>query len=56
MAMLRLAVAEVDGVRVSLTCTVKFDVPVPVGVPEIRPLVAFNVRPPGKLPCVIDQV
>ena len=53
--MLRLAVAVAAGVSLSETCTVKLDVPAPVGVPEITPLVAFNVRPFGKLPCTIVQ-
>lgn len=54
--MLKLAVAEADGFPLSDTCAVKFDVPTPFGFPEISPLVAFKVRPLGKLPCVIDHV
>lgn len=41
------------GVLLSLTWTVKFDVPVPVGVPPIVPEV--NVRPAGREPLVILQ-
>ena len=41
---------------VSLTCTVKLLVPVPVGVPEITPVLAFSDKPVGKEPEVIDHV
>jgi len=34
---------------------VKLDVPLFVGVPEIKPLVALNVRPVGRLPWTIVQ-
>lgn len=54
-AMLRLPdlVAGV-GVSESVTVTVKLEDPVkvPLGVPEIAPVVAFNVRPAGRLPAV----
>lgn len=40
----------------SLTVAVKFDVPVPVGVPEIMPLVGARLSPAGRLPEVIDHV
>ena len=40
----------------SLTETVKFTVPVTVGVPEIVPVVAARVSPAGRLPEVIDHV
>ena len=39
----------------SVTCTVKLLVPVPVGVPEITPLLDDNVNPAGKLPTVMDH-
>jgi hypothetical protein len=52
---LRLAVAVAAGVSLSDTCTVKLDVPTSVGVPEITPPAASNVRPFGKLPCAIVQ-
>ena len=39
----------------SVTWTVKLDVPAVVGVPLIAPNVTFNVRPAGKLPLMIDQ-
>jgi hypothetical protein len=54
-AMLRLATAVATEVSWSDTCTVKLDLPISVGVPEIIPLVAFNVRPFGKVPWVIVQ-
>lgn len=34
----------------SVTCAVKFDVPVVVGVPEIVFVVALNVKPGGSVP------
>jgi len=39
----------------SITWTVKLDVPAVVGVPLIAPEVAFSVRPAGKLPLMTDQ-
>ncbi len=39
----------------SVTCTVKVLVPVPVGVPEITPVLDANVNPAGKLPTVMDH-
>jgi hypothetical protein len=54
--MLRLAVAVDEGVAASVTCTLKLDVPVAVGVPEITPVAVFNVRPAGKLPEVRAHV
>ena len=46
------------GDSLSDTVTVKLTVPVkvPVGVPEIAPVLAFNDRPAGRLPVVIDHV
>jgi hypothetical protein len=44
------------GLLLSLTATVKVNVPVAVGVPEITPLPAVSVRPAGRLPELIDQV
>jgi hypothetical protein len=44
------------GLLLSLTATLKLKVPPVVGVPEIIPLPAANVRPPGRLPDVIDHV
>jgi hypothetical protein len=35
--------------------TVKYDVPTVVGVPEIVPLFAFNVKPGGIVPPETDQ-
>jgi hypothetical protein len=40
----------------SVTCTVKVLVPVPVGFPEITPVLEANVNPAGKLPTVMDHV
>jgi hypothetical protein len=40
----------------SVTCTVKVLVPVPVGVPEITPVLDANVNPAGRLPTVMDHV
>ena len=40
----------------SVTCTVKVLVPVPVGVPEITPVLDANVNPAGRLPAVMDHV
>ena len=46
------------GVSESVAVTVKLTWPtdVPLGVPEITPVAAFNVRPAGRLPVVTDQV
>jgi hypothetical protein len=40
----------------SFTCTVKVDVPVVVGVPEITPVELVKLNPAGRLPDVTDQV
>ncbi len=59
MVMLRLAVAFAPvGVSESVTVTVKLSVPtnVPVGVPEITPVAAFNDKPAGRLPVVTDHM
>jgi hypothetical protein len=40
----------------SSTCTVKFEVPAVVGVPEITPVVAFRLNPAGRLPVTMDHV
>ena len=59
MVMLRLALAFAGvGVSESVTVTVKLSVPtnVPVGVPEITPVEAFNDKPAGRLPVVTDHV
>jgi hypothetical protein len=34
----------------SVTCTVKLNVPVAVGLPEITPVPLFKLNPAGKLP------
>ncbi len=39
----------------SLTRTVKMLVPVPVGVPEITPVLVASVNPAGSVPALIDQ-
>ena len=51
--MLRACVAICE--LASVTCTVKVLVPVPVGVPEITPVLDANVNPAGKLPTVMDH-
>jgi hypothetical protein len=40
----------------SATCTVNVLVPVPVGVPEIAPVLGVSVNPVGRDPEVMDQV
>ena len=40
----------------SVTCTLKLLLPVPVGVPEIIPVLGASVSPAGKVPESIDQV
>jgi len=40
----------------SLTCTVKLLVPVPVGVPEIAPVLDASDSPAGRVPALRDQL
>ena len=40
----------------SVTRSVKFEVPAVVGVPVIAPVEAFNDRPAGKLPTTVAHV
>lgn len=59
MAILKLALALPPlGVSESVTVTVKLSVPtkVPVGVPEMTPVAAFNDNPEGRLPVVTAHV
>src|SRR5262249_38223950 len=44
------------GLDTSMTLKVRLDVPLPVGVPEIVPLLAAKARPVGRVPLVMDQV
>lgn len=44
------------GVPESVACTVKVAVPAVVGVPEITPVAAFNVKPAGSAPMVTVQL
>ena len=44
------------GLLLSVTVSVKLDVPLLVGIPEITPVPGANVRPAGKLPEVSAQV
>jgi len=44
------------GLEESATVAVKLKVPLAVGVPEIRPVLAVRLRPAGRLPEVIDHV
>ena len=54
--MLRFAVVPcAEGVSESVTLTVKFAVPLVVGVPEICPLL-FMLKPEGRLPAAILQM
>ena len=39
----------------SVTFTVKLDVPVALGVPEIAPVVEFKVKPVGNVPTLMLQ-
>jgi hypothetical protein len=58
-AILKLALAIFAvGVSESVAVTVKLKVPtnVPVGVPEITPVKAFNDKPTGRLPVVTDHL
>src|ERR1019366_9378892 len=53
MVMLSGALAVAGGVSESATCTVKFEVPAVVGVPEITPVLGFRPKPGGKGPLVM---
>jgi hypothetical protein len=44
------------GLPASVTVAVKLVVPLPLGVPEIRPVLAARVSPAGRLPAVMDQL
>jgi hypothetical protein len=44
------------GELASWTDTPKEKFPLPVGVPEIRPVLVFRLRPAGRLPDTKDQV
>ena len=48
------AVCAVGAVE-SVTLAVKLNVPAVVGVPEIVPVVPFNVNPAGRVPVVVDH-
>jgi hypothetical protein len=52
--MLRALVPERE--LASVTCTVKLLVPVPVGVPEITPVLDASDSPAGSVPEVMDQL
>ena len=52
----RLADFVCAGFPASVTVAVKLNVPVAVGVPEIRPVLEARLSPPGRLPDVTDQV
>ncbi len=53
--MLKALVAVWTGLLASVTETVKLDVPVAVGVPDMTPVVALSDKPPGSDPLAIDQ-
>ncbi len=44
------------GLLLSVTVTVKLEVPLAVGVPEMMPVDGDRLRPAGRVPEVIDQV
>jgi hypothetical protein len=44
------------GLDTSTTLKVRLEVPLAVGVPEIRPVLAAKARPAGRVPLVMDQV
>ena len=44
------------GLLLSVTVTVKLDVPLAVGVPEIKPDEGEMLSPAGRLPAVTDQL
>ena len=52
----RLAEAVLAGLLESVTCTVKLEVPVAVGLPVIAPVVALRLSPAGSEPQVTFQV
>ena len=55
--MLSCLLAVCAGWLESLTCTVKFVVPVAVGVPVIAPVLAFSCNPAGReVPLMSDQL
>ena len=55
-AMLSCAEALCGGVSASVTVAVKLKVPAePVGIPEMTPVLAFKVSPPGNDPPLIDH-
>ena len=51
-----MAVADCCGLLESKTLTVKFEVPVVVGVPVMAPLPAFKLKPAGSVPALMLQV
>jgi hypothetical protein len=56
MVMLSGALAVAGGDSASVTCTVKLEMPAPLGVPVIAPVLAFKCKPTGKLPAMTLQV
>jgi len=54
--MLKFAEAVVPGEPESVTLIVMLNAPAVVGVPEIVPVTADNVRPPGNAPDVMLQL
>ena len=54
--MLRAADLVCAGLLLSVTETVKLEVPEAVGVPEMTPVEGASVTPAGRLPAVTDQV
>jgi hypothetical protein len=56
MVMLSGVVAVAGGELESVTWTVKLEMPAPLGVPVIAPVLTFKCKPTGKLPAVTLQV
>ena len=55
MVMLSCALAVDGGDSASAACTVKLEIPPPVGAPVIAPVLLFKDKPRGKLPAVTLQ-
>ena len=55
--MLRACVAVCAGLLLSVSLILKLEVPFgPLGLPEIRPVLAFNASPAGRVPALTVKV